>query len=79
MSTRLGTFLACAAAVLALDQATKALASTHLLMGQPVRILGEFFRLTLVHNSGAAFGLFPGSRLPGFRARDRGRALSLRA
>ena len=64
MSTRLGTFLACAAAVLALDQATKALASTHLLMGQPVRILGEFFRLTLVHNSGAAFGLFPGSRLP---------------
>src|SRR6267143_3275666 len=62
--TRLGTFLACAAAVLALDQATKALASSHLIMGQPVPILGQFLRLTLVHNSGAAFGLFPGSRLP---------------
>lgn len=64
MSVRLGVFLSCAAAVLALDQATKALASSHLLLGQPVPILGNLARLTLVHNSGAAFGLFPGSRLP---------------
>lgn len=64
MSVRIGVFLSCAAAVLALDQATKALASSHLLLGQPVPILGNLARLTLVHNSGAAFGLFPGSRLP---------------
>jgi signal peptidase II len=64
MNSRVGTFLACAAAVLALDQATKSLASTHLIVGKPVPILGQVLRLTLVHNTGAAFGLFPGSRLP---------------
>ena len=64
MSFRLGVFLACAALVLALDQATKVLAASHLLLGQPVPILGRVVRLTLVHNTGAAFGLFPGSRLP---------------
>jgi signal peptidase II len=64
MNARIGVFLTCAAAVLVLDQAAKALASSHLLLGQPVPILGEFVRLTLVHNTGAAFGLFPGSRLP---------------
>ncbi len=64
MSARLGVFLSCAAAVLALDQASKALASSHLLLGHPVPIVGNLVRLTLVHNTGAAFGLFPGSRLP---------------
>ena len=64
MTSRIGTFLACAAAVLALDQATKAVASSRLVPGEPVPILGDFLRLTLVHNTGAAFGLFPGSRLP---------------
>jgi signal peptidase II len=64
MSSRVGTFLACAAVVLALDQATKALASARLVPGEPLPVLGQFLRLTLVHNTGAAFGLFPGSRLP---------------
>jgi len=64
MTTRIGVFLACAAAILALDQATKALAATHLFLGHPVPVLGDVLRLTLVHNTGAAFGLFPGSRLP---------------
>jgi signal peptidase II len=57
-------FLLCAAAVFALDQLTKAVASSKLSMGEPVPILGEAVRLTLVHNTGAAFGLFPGSRFP---------------
>jgi signal peptidase II len=64
MTSRIGTFLACAAAVLFLDQATKAIASARLMPGEPVPVLGQFLRLTLVHNTGAAFGLFPGSRLP---------------
>jgi signal peptidase II len=64
MTSRIGTFLACAAGVLALDQFTKAIASVHLLPGEPVPILGQLLRFTLVHNTGAAFGLFPGSRLP---------------
>ena len=57
-------FLLSAAAVLALDQLTKAVASARLFLGDPVPVLGDTVRLTLVHNTGAAFGLFPGSRLP---------------
>ncbi len=64
MTSRLGTFLTCAGLVLALDQLTKAVISANLLPGDPVPVLGQFLRLTLVHNTGAAFGLFPGSRLP---------------
>ena len=64
MTSRIGTFLACAAAVLGLDQVTKVLASARLSPGEPEPVLGQFLRLTLVHNSGAAFGLFPGSRVP---------------
>jgi len=52
-----------AALVLALDLSTKTIASRLLTLGRPVPVLGEFMRLTLVHNTGAAFGLFPGSRL----------------
>lgn len=64
MSRRLGLFLACAGGVLVLDQLTKWLVSSQLLLGQPVVVVGDFIRLTLVHNRGAAFGLFPGSRVP---------------
>ena len=64
MSLRVGRFLACAVGILGLDQATKALAAGRLVLGDPVPVVGEFVRLTLVHNRGAAFGLFPGSRVP---------------
>lgn len=64
MTRHTGIFLACAAAVVALDQATKAVASSGLETGESVSVLGDFIRLTLVHNTGAAFGLFPGSRVP---------------
>ena len=64
MTVRAGVFAACAAAVIALDQFTKWLASSRLLMGRPVPVLDDFVRFTLVHNTGAAFGLFPGSRIP---------------
>jgi len=64
MRQRGGVFVACAVLVIILDQVTKAIASARLLMGQPVPLLGDTVRFTLVHNTGAAFGLFPGSRLP---------------
>ena len=64
MSRRVGVFLGCAGLVLALDQVTKAAVSARLVLSEPVSVLGEFVRLTLVHNRGAAFGLFPGSPLP---------------
>ena len=57
-------FAACAALIVVLDQVTKAIASARLLLGDPISLLGETVRLTLVHNTGAAFGLFPGSRVP---------------
>jgi len=64
MTERAGVFVACAAAVITLDQITKWVASSELFLGQPVPILGDLVRFTLVHNTGAAFGLFPGSRGP---------------
>jgi len=64
MSQRGGVFVACAGGIIILDQVTKAVASARLFMGQPVPLFGDTVRFTLVHNTGAAFGLFPGSRLP---------------
>ncbi|HKQ19552.1 MAG TPA: signal peptidase II [Candidatus Eisenbacteria bacterium] len=64
MRVRNTLFAACAAFVVLLDQATKWMASARLELGEPVLVLGDFVRLTLVHNTGAAFGLFPGSRGP---------------
>jgi len=64
MTRRTGVFLLCAALVVALDQATKHLAASRLMPGESISVLGDFIRLTLVHNTGAAFGLFPGSRVP---------------
>jgi signal peptidase II len=43
---------------------TQSIASARLFLSDPVPVLGDVVRLTLVHNTGAAFGLFPGSRLP---------------
>jgi len=57
-------FALCAVLVVVLDQVTKAVASARLFLSEPVPVVGEVVRLTLVHNTGAAFGLFPGSRLP---------------
>jgi signal peptidase II len=64
VTVRDAVFAASAAMILVLDQTTKWLASSRLDLGQPVALLGDFVRLTLVHNTGAAFGLFPGSRGP---------------
>ncbi|MBM3317636.1 MAG: signal peptidase II [Candidatus Eisenbacteria bacterium] len=55
-------FLASAAAVLLADQASKAIARSLLDDGAIVPLLGEWLRLRLVHNPGAAFGLFHGGR-----------------
>jgi signal peptidase II len=63
-NTRTVLFAACSALVVLLDQVTKWAASARLQLGEPVALLGDFVRLTLVHNTGAAFGLFPGSRGP---------------
>lgn len=48
------------AGVVALDQASKALALQMLKPGRPLEIIDGFFRLTLTSNDGGAFGLFQG-------------------
>jgi len=48
------------AGVVALDQASKALALKFLEPGHPLEIIDGFFRLTLTFNDGGAFGLFQG-------------------
>jgi signal peptidase II len=64
MTRRTTVFLTCAAVVVASDQATKQVISARFTPGESISVLGDFLRLTLVHNTGAAFGLFPGSRVP---------------
>ncbi len=49
-------------AVFVLDQWTKHLVSARMWRGQSVEVLGTFFRMTYVHNDGAAFGLDLGGR-----------------
>src|SRR5690625_4840687 len=46
--------------VLAVDQGTKIWAESALRIGEPVPVLGDLLRLTLVYNSGAAFSLGSG-------------------
>ncbi len=49
--------------VLALDQATKFIVHDAMsLQGPPVPLIGDLLRLVYIHNAGAAFGLFSGSR-----------------
>jgi len=53
-------YLIAGAVVLALDQATKALARAYL---GSVSIIGDFFTLTYITNTGAGFSLFQGQNL----------------
>ncbi len=51
--------------VLIADRITKVLAERSLSMGSPVEVIPGFFQLTLVHNTGMAFGLLGGTAIPG--------------
>ncbi len=55
-------FLAVAAATLLLDQLTKGLVRAHMELHASIPLLGDILRLRHVRNSGAAFGMFQGSR-----------------
>lgn len=56
--------LALAAAIVVVDQITKAMVRVRLTPQTPsISILGDLVRLTLTRNSGAAFGLLPGNRI----------------
>jgi signal peptidase II len=49
-----------ALAVFVADRLSKLYIMRHMAVGESHRVLGEFFRITSVRNSGAAFGLFAG-------------------
>lgn len=57
---RLRTLLVIAAVLLGLDLLTKTLAVANLTPGDPVSIIGDFARLSLVRNPGAAFSMATG-------------------
>ncbi len=50
--------------VLLLDQASKAAALHLMRRGESVPVISDFVRLTLVQNSGAAFGMLSGNNMP---------------
>ncbi|MFA5320362.1 MAG: signal peptidase II [Candidatus Omnitrophota bacterium] len=54
---------AVAAAVAAIDQVSKSFISGHFQLYQSVPVIKRLFHLTLVHNRGAAFGIFKGGVL----------------
>jgi len=53
------SYLFVAGLVLCLDQLTKYLVSVRLIEGQSLAVIRNIFHLTLVKNSGIAFGFFP--------------------
>jgi len=57
-------FASLAAGVLILDQVTKALVSASLRLHESRPIIPGFLSLTLVHNTGAAFGILAGEHSP---------------
>ena len=62
--TNLAAVLAFVMAIVALDQVTKFWITSSMLVGQSVLVVAGFFRLTLVRNTGMAFGLLSGLDVP---------------
>ena len=51
-------------AVIASDQLSKAAVSSAVALGQSTPVLKNIFHISLVHNTGAAFGLFKNQNIP---------------
>ncbi|MFR7990959.1 MAG: signal peptidase II [Anaerovoracaceae bacterium] len=49
--------------LVALDQITKAAVRANMFVGESIPVIGEFFQLTHVENSGAAFSILSGQRM----------------
>lgn len=46
-----------------IDQITKVLVKSNMYVGESIPILGDFFQLTYIRNTGAAFSMFSGQRV----------------
>lgn len=60
LRSKVALFTGTAGVVLALDMLTKYIVQQTLSLYQQVPVIGDFFRLTYIHNPGAAFGLHLG-------------------
>jgi signal peptidase II len=58
--TKLSLFAGTAGLILVLDLATKYVVQQYMHLYTSVSVIGDFFRLTYIHNPGAAFGLHLG-------------------
>ena len=63
MQTRLG-FAIIVLAVLALDQASKGAISSQMALGQSAPVVPDLLHITLVHNTGMAFGILSAQTIP---------------
>lgn len=52
-----------AIAIIAIDQMTKVLVRCNMYLGESIPVWGDFFRLTYIENTGAAFSMLSGQRL----------------
>ena len=52
------------AAILVADQVTKSLVSSQLTLGESIAVIPNFLHLTLVRNTGMAFGILSGADVP---------------
>jgi signal peptidase II len=60
LRTKLSLFAGTAGLVLVLDLVTKYVVQQYMTLYTSVSVIGDFFRLTYIHNPGAAFGLHLG-------------------
>ena len=61
MKRNIVLFILCAAAVIALDQITKAAITSRFFMHESYRVIDGFFNIVYVTNPGAAFGFLAGA------------------
>lgn len=64
LSRRAATLLAVSLSLVVLDQLTKAIISARLALGESVEVISGLLHLTLVRNTGMAFGLLSRADLP---------------
>ena len=63
-NTRMKTFLIVTAAVILIDHVVKWIIKTNMYLNQTINVIGEYFTISYILNSGIAFGLFDDNPSP---------------
>ena len=64
MSKKYKTLLIIVVGMVFLDQATKLYVDSHMKLHQSIEVIENFFQITYIRNSGAAFGILSGFKSP---------------